>query len=173
MMYDVEVSVLREVRADSPEEAQKIARSLVIAMPHLNPRTCPTDPEVNATVHELQETGAAEAAAERRASLERAKAFAEAMAGKPYVAPGYNAPLSVQRITTTSTPQTNAAGEVCCDQIVPHVENISTGGTYSIVDDSGQVRARYDATCPEEAIDMYMAEAPSPIAAVDALLEEQ
>lgn len=93
MMYDVEVSVLREVRADSPEEAEKIARSLVIAMPHLNPRTCPTDPEVNATVHELEETGAAEAAAERRASLERAKAFAEAMAGKPYVAPGYNAPV--------------------------------------------------------------------------------
>ncbi|WNM68741.1 hypothetical protein SEA_SOOS_11 [Gordonia phage Soos] len=102
MMWNVQTVVEREVRADSAEEAIAIAESLVLAMPHLNQRVCPTEPDVYSQADELEETGASQAAERRRQQREVAKMwpiadgplkdFVSQFAGVPYVAPGYNAP---------------------------------------------------------------------------------
>lgn len=65
-MYDVEVTVLREVRADDPEEAKRIALGLVLPMPHADQAVCPTDPDVHAEAHLLDEPGYARQALLRR-----------------------------------------------------------------------------------------------------------
>lgn len=98
-LYNVTTTVEREVRADTAEEAMAIAEKLVLAMPHLDTRVCPTDPEVDTDAYELEETGDADAAARRRAVAGwpipegPVKDFLAGFAGRPYVAPGYNAPV--------------------------------------------------------------------------------
>ncbi|QKY79926.1 hypothetical protein PQD13_gp14 [Gordonia phage Clawz] len=103
MMWNVQTVVEREVRAESAEEAIAIAESLVLAMPHLNTRVCPTEPDVYSQADELEETGASLAAERRRQQREVAagwpvpenmKEWLSQFAGLPYVAPGYNAPPS-------------------------------------------------------------------------------
>ncbi len=166
MMYDVEVSVMREVRADSQEEAEAIARSLVLVMPHINERTCPTDPEVNVSATELEDNDGRKPFANLGPALE----FAGALCGQPYAAPGYNAPTATELAVTA--PLFLEDPDEPHPDLVDLPEAPSTCGTYAIVDDGGQVRARYDAISPEVALDLYMAEAPSPVAEVAAILEQ-
>lgn len=99
MMWNVQTVVEREVRADSREEAVAIAESLVLAMPHLNTRVCPTDPDVYSQADELEETGTSRAL-ERVRAERAAAAFAEALSGQPYKAPGYNAPIETEEAVT-------------------------------------------------------------------------
>lgn len=154
-MYDVEVSVLREVRADSPEEAEAIARSLVLAMPHINERTCPTDPEVNATVTELEERGYSRGGIIGAANLAAAQEFAAKLSGAPYWG--------------------RVFGAEAVDPDDTHLDLVDVpaadAGIYAIVDGTGQVRARYAAGSADEALGYYQGEAPDPIEDVDAILE--
>lgn len=57
MMWNVTTVVEREVRADTEAEAIEIAEKLVLAMPTLDARSCPTDPDVYSQADECEELG--------------------------------------------------------------------------------------------------------------------
>lgn len=96
-IWNVTTTVEREVNADTEEEAIQIAEKLVLAMPHLDNRVCSTDPDVYSDAAQLESSPSVRkqfAATKNWPPMNpEVKEFLAQFAGKPYVAPGYNAPV--------------------------------------------------------------------------------